>query len=261
MRLRLRVLFAIALAVFWGARAESQLSPRVRMMASGQIAAERLGATPGHGAPMTVRVTGGAHRLASLGIAARALSPSVALVELTPTLLARLVSTLPGQIAVEERRIFHPLLDRAAIAVGAITARAQSGLSGAGVIVGVVDSGFDWHHADLGAADGTSRIDWLLDLSKPPDGRHPELASFGGLTWDASELNAALAGTPTTPVTEADYDGHGTHVADRSVERPRHRARISGGSLRRHRARRQARGRAGWRRNRPPHRRRRARRL
>ena len=39
------------------------------------------------------------------------------------------------------------------------------GVSGAGVVVAILDRGIDWAHPDFIKPDGTTRIKWLLDMT------------------------------------------------------------------------------------------------
>jgi subtilisin family serine protease len=76
-----------------------------------------------------------------------------------------------------------------------------SGQAGAGVIVGDVDSGIDWSHADFKKPDGTTRIlnIWDQNVSGTP----PAGFSYGR-EYSQADINAGLPAKDT--------DGHGTHV-------------------------------------------------
>lgn len=99
------------------------------------------------------------------------------------------------------------------------TLRVDGGpLTGRGVVLGVVDSGFDLAHPDLRAREGTTRVAWFLDYTAAPTGAHRELEarySFEiegrrvGAIYDRGEIEALLArgAAPDDPI------GHGTHVA------------------------------------------------
>lgn len=111
------------------------------------------------------------------------------------------------------------LLDRAAVWVGASSYRNQTGLRGKGVAVGIVDTGLDVNHADLRDADGKTRIGYLLDFSRRPAGRQPELEDEYGCTDDtecavysAADLDE-LMNNGITGDEPTDRFGHGTHVA------------------------------------------------
>ncbi len=97
----------------------------------------------------------------------------------------------------------------------------HQGLTGKGVILGVIDSGIDWQHGDFRNADGTTRILALYDMSdnswttsggkigtKPPllDGAKP-LGTF----YTQGQINAALKGTGK--LNSVDKVGHGTACA------------------------------------------------
>ncbi len=200
------------------------VSPRVRMVARGELRAGAIGdpARPhektGDRALVTVRLDGGAERLRAAGFDAVRLGAQLAAVHATADELRRL-AILPGVYTIEERRLLFPTLDLAGAAIGAPAARLETGLDGRGVLVGIVDTGADFHHADLRASDGKTRVAALLDLSVPADTRHDAtLGPSPGAVWLADELDAQLAAdaagmSPAVPVTSKDSNGHGTHVS------------------------------------------------
>lgn len=85
------------------------------------------------------------------------------------------------------------------------------GLSGKGVMVGIIDSGIDYTHPDFKNEDGTSRILFLWDQTikgTPPAGFR------NGTEYTNSQINAALNNpTPASIVPSDDHIGHGTAVA------------------------------------------------
>ena len=88
----------------------------------------------------------------------------------------------------------------------------RNGLTGKGILTGVVDSGVDYFHPDFRNADGSSRILRLWDQSiqgKPPQGY------VTGTEYTKEEIDEALAlgenqGRRLVP--SVDYSGHGTSV-------------------------------------------------
>ncbi|HEX6274360.1 MAG TPA: S8 family serine peptidase [Polyangiaceae bacterium] len=100
--------------------------------------------------------------------------------------------------------------------------RRETGLTGRGVVVGIVDSGVDPAHPDLRDETGRSRIAWWLDFSRGPAGRHPELeAELGCVSDDGEGRCAVLDGGDVEELLfngevaddPGDALGHGTHVA------------------------------------------------
>jgi subtilisin family serine protease len=98
----------------------------------------------------------------------------------------------------------------------------KAGLTGKGVIIGVIDTGIDWRHSDFIKPDGTSRIIALWDFvdnsykesggkigSAPPQFDKGE--QLWGTVYTNAQINAALKGTGT--VNSVDNFGHGTAVA------------------------------------------------
>lgn len=91
-----------------------------------------------------------------------------------------------------------------------------NGLSGKGVLVGIVDSGVDWRHPDFRNEDGTSRILSLWDQSAQPEpGQNPPKGYLRGVGYTGEEINRALS-LPDQEgnflVRERDLSGHGTSV-------------------------------------------------
>lgn len=73
----------------------------------------------------------------------------------------------------------------------------DTGLTGANVVVGVIDSGIDWHHPAFRNPDGSTRIAAILDLAYPGDfDNDGELdgdpATGGGTVYTAQDINEAL---------------------------------------------------------------------
>lgn len=85
------------------------------------------------------------------------------------------------------------------------------GLSGEGVIVGIIDTGIDYTHPDFRTPDGRTRILSFWDQNgngSPPDG-----FAFGR-EYTSDELNLALfSPDPFSVVGQLDIKGHGTAVA------------------------------------------------
>jgi len=114
------------------------------------------------------------------------------------------------------------LMDRADEFAHVSSFRNDTGLTGEGVVVGVVDSGIDPTHPDLRGENGRSRILWWLDFSRGPLGRHPELEAELGCEGDDGEGRCAVldgADVEELLVNDEPADdpedafGHGTHVA------------------------------------------------
>lgn len=90
------------------------------------------------------------------------------------------------------------------------------GLRGAGVIVGIIDSGIDWRHQAFRNALGATRVLRIWDQSLNPNPGESSPAPFGyGVEYDAVHINAAInSPNPLLVVRHMDDSlGHGTHVA------------------------------------------------
>lgn len=81
-------------------------------------------------------------------------------------------------------------------------ARDRFDLDGEGVLIGFIDTGIDYTHPGFINEDGTTRIDYIYDLS------------LGGVVYDREQINLALQSQdPFSVVPSFDQTGHGTHVA------------------------------------------------
>ena len=114
----------------------------------------------------------------------------------------------PGVVALFPNEKMHPTLDQSVPEIRANQVwgmSTESGLpvEGAHVLVGVVDSGIDYHNPDFKNPDGSTRIKYIWDQTQ--DGNAPSGFNFGYECDQASIDNGQCP--------EKDTDGHGTHVA------------------------------------------------
>lgn len=87
------------------------------------------------------------------------------------------------------------------------------GRRGAGVIVGVVDTGCDFTHPCFRNSDGTSRILALWDQGLTPQPGESNPAGFGyGVEYTQAQINAALASANPASSVRHTAGAHGTHV-------------------------------------------------
>ena len=114
------------------------------------------------------------------------------------------IAASPSVYLVESSQPSYPYLDKSTESIGAVKVREQFGYTGKGVLIGIIDSGIDWQHEDFIREDGTTRIKYLLDMSKPGP-------IYGSTLYTENDINNSLQGTGI--VQAKDYSGHGTHVA------------------------------------------------
>ncbi len=141
-------------------------------------------------------------------------APGFAALAATPAELAGLPESVVAHWSPPRR----PLLNLANNWVKAGVARNLTGLSGKGVVVGIVDTGFDPRHPDFRNPDGTTRVAWVLDLSRNPTGKHAALENSFGCdskespcaVYSAAELDEMIAAD--SKQLPRDAFGHGTHV-------------------------------------------------
>ncbi|HYU31242.1 MAG TPA: S8 family serine peptidase [Thermoanaerobaculia bacterium] len=146
-----------------------------------------------------LRTTASREELEALGAHVRTLRDGLATVTILPEDLAALAAS-PDVSSIALPRMTHPLLSKSLPDTGIPPLRSYSngsftGATGAGVVVGVVDSGLDFNHPNFKDAQGHSRIAFLLDQTT-------------GIECTAASIDAGLCAEQDEP-TEF---GHGTHV-------------------------------------------------
>jgi subtilisin family serine protease len=157
---------------------------------------------------------------AGAGLGLRDIAPGLARLPGSPEAILAFADAHPD-LPVEVSPPLHVLLDAAGVYVGSSAAH-LAGHSGAGALVGIADTGIDVTHADFLVGTKT-RVAWLLDLSSPPRGVHPELESrygttdedgtlLAGAVWSKADLDAVLA-TDDRSSLPTDQAGHGTLVS------------------------------------------------
>jgi hypothetical protein len=118
-----------------------------------------------------------------------------------------MLATLPGVRRLHAAGKCKLSLDRSAVEVGATQVRQVvppnfAGRAGAGVLIGIVDSGVDLHHGDFCRPDQSTRIVSAWDQTTKG---HPPTGFTYGTEWTAADINAQRS-------TMRDYVGHGTHA-------------------------------------------------
>lgn len=150
---------------------------------------------------LIVKYNGDIEAVRALGATVRVLEAGYALVNIGEGDIDRLAE-LPQIIYIEKPKKLFYQLDYST-AVSCIEAVWETGLSGRGTIVAVIDSGIDYAHPDFLRDDGKTRIIEIYDETT-------------GTVYDAERINEALGmpfGRRADIVPVADTGGHGTHVA------------------------------------------------
>lgn len=126
-------------------------------------------------------------------------------------------------LRVEVSPPLHLLLDNATSLVRSTVANA-SGFDGKNVLIGIADTGIDLTHPNFRDATGRTRVEWLLDLSRDPVGKYPDLEKQYdsidadghpvGAIWAKADIDAVLTTKgASTEMLPKDEIGHGTLVA------------------------------------------------
>ncbi len=132
-----------------------------------------------------------------------------------PAYALRTLLHRPDLLAAERPARRRPRMDLAGEMIRLPQARLETDLTGQNVLVAIIDTGLDFTHPDFIDEEGKTRVAWLLDQNRPPEGRYPDLEELGGgAVYHASDLQAVLDGPGGTALGAGrDVVGHGTHVA------------------------------------------------
>lgn len=158
-----------------------------------------------------LRTSASREELEALGARVRTLRNGRATVTVLPENLPALAAS-PEVFSIAVPRLAHPVLSKSLPDTGIPLLRTVSngsftGATGAGVVVGIVDSGIDIDHPNFDDAQGNTRIAFLWDQTGAAT---PHPAPYGyGTECTAADIDGGLC----TEHDEASAFGHGTHVA------------------------------------------------
>ena len=133
------------------------------------------------------------------------------------------LAALSGVTAVHAVPKFKPSLVHGVPLIGAPTAWTNAGATGAGVKVGIIDTGVDYTHADFGGAGTVAAWNYAFAHSTVDPATDPQLAAQFGPSapkvkggWDfvGDDYNANTPGSvPHPDPNPLDCFNHGTHTA------------------------------------------------
>lgn len=161
---------------------------------------------------LIVKYSGDPSVLAGEGVFVAPLLGGYAVVTLPESQLTSYTSRPRIEYVEKPKRLFFEVAQAKSVSCISALQTGNGGLTGRGVLVGIVDSGVDYRHPDFCREDGTSRILRYWDQSgegNPPEGY------YIGTEYTKDQLDEALSlseteGRRLVPVFDA--SGHGTAV-------------------------------------------------
>ena len=159
-----------------------------------------------------IKYSGPESGLAGNGIQVVPLLGSYAVVTLPESEIDEYSHRVQVEFMEKPKRLYFELFQAKGASCIRTVQTGRNGLTGKGILTGVVDSGVDYFHPDFRNADGSSRILRLWDQSiqgNPPQGY------VTGTEYTKEQIDEALAlgenqGRRLVP--SSDYSGHGTSV-------------------------------------------------
>lgn len=164
-----------------------------------------------------VQFSGDIAAIEQAGFQTRTVAGDIACGDIPVTQLAAL-EAVPSVVRMEVSRVMNNELDLAAADVRVAPVHTgPPGHRGAGVIIGIIDSGIDYRHQSFRAPDGRSRILAIWDQGLARTGTEAPPAGFTyGVEYRQARINTALAAAnPLSIVRHQDSAAaqfHGTHV-------------------------------------------------
>ena len=136
------------------------------------------------------------------------------------------LAAMPGVSAIYPVPVYKPALTHTVPYVGAAQAWTDTGQTGAGVKIAVIDTGIDFYHADFGGSGNPADYAYGLshDTTAPaynadgttvafPSAKVPVGWDFVGDAYDASAPAGSAATIPQPDANPLDCNSHGTHTA------------------------------------------------
>ena len=159
-----------------------------------------------------IKYSGPESGLAGNGIQVVPLLGGYAVVTLPESEIDKYSHRVQVEFMEKPKRLYFEVFQAKGASCIRIVQTGRNGLTGKGILTGIVDSGVDYFHPDFRNADGSSRILRLWDQSiqgNPPQGY------VTGTEYTKEQIDEALAlgenqGRRLVP--SVDYSGHGTSV-------------------------------------------------
>lgn len=201
-----KYLFILSLTLCLPAFSQSKLSPALQQQAEQRLLRGESKADA-YDAYIYIRSTEAVEQLRDLGVSIGVQTEKFVTARIPAAALEK-VAALPDVRYVDGAVAVRPMLDKARAAAGTDKVLSGEGLqqayTGKGVVVGVVDAGFDYCHPAFRSSDGTSlRIARVWEQSYT-QGTPPEGFSYGGELSTSEQILSAMGDVTT--------NSHGTHV-------------------------------------------------
>ncbi len=159
-----------------------------------------------NGEPMVgvfIKVEGSIDELQSHGVRIHSMIGNIVTADIPLKNLPEIIA-LPNVLRIEAAKPVELDLNVAAPMVGAPNARNSFGLTGKGIIVGMVDSGLDLANEDFQDDEGKTRVLYLWDQLDNV-GPHPPGYDYG-TGWTKNDIDQGIC-------RQKDTNGHGTKIA------------------------------------------------